>query len=92
MPNALLEAFAVGLPAVARDVEGVAETLGADAASQMVAGDNPFAASAKITALVADPALRRRLGDANRQRMSERFSPSAIVDRYAELYSSLCEG
>lgn len=91
MPNALLEAFAVGLPAVASGVEGVAETLGADAASQMVAGDNPFAASAKIAALVAQPALRRRLGEANRQRMSERFSPSAVVERYARLYGSLFE-
>jgi starch synthase (maltosyl-transferring) len=89
MPNALLEAFAVGLPAVASDVEGVAETMGDDAASQMVAGDDSFAASARIAALVSDGELRRRLGDANRQRMIERFSPAVVVEGYSRLYHSL---
>jgi glycosyltransferase involved in cell wall biosynthesis len=90
MPNALLEAFAAGLPALASDVEGVAETMGQDLSFQMVPGGNPFVASARLAALASDPALRKRLGKANRQRMSEFFSPPAVVARYADLYASLC--
>lgn len=89
MPNALLEAFAAGLPAIASDVEGVAETMGQDLSFQVVPGGNPFVAASRLAALAADPELRRRLGDANRLRMKDCFSLSALIDRHADLYARL---
>ncbi|HEV7281318.1 MAG TPA: glycosyltransferase [Pirellulaceae bacterium] len=90
MPNALLEAFAMGLPALASDAEGVVETMGQDLSFQLVPIGNPFVASSRLAALAADPTLRSRLGDANRERMRESFSPASVIDRYARLYASLC--
>jgi starch synthase len=42
-----------------------------------------------INRLMADPELRRRMGEAGRRRAVERFSWSAIADQTLELYRSL---
>lgn len=91
MPNALLEAFAAGLPALASDVEGVAEVMGQELSFQLIPHGNTFVAASRLAALASDPELRRRLGEANRLRMSESFGPTGMVARYAELYASVCE-
>lgn len=89
MPNALMEAMAVGLPVVAADVEGVAEVLGDESAFQSVDANNPIAAGERVAALAHDAGLRERLGEANRRRMLDRFSPASVVERYAAVYREL---
>jgi alpha-maltose-1-phosphate synthase len=43
----------------------------------------------RINALIADPELARRFGEAGRRRVIERFSWRAVAERTAELYASL---
>lgn len=61
-----LEAAAHGLPVVAHAVGGVREAVVPDVTGLLVAPDDPAALTASFARLIADPALRRRLGDAGR--------------------------
>lgn len=88
MPNALLEAMAVGLPAVCSDVEGAAELLG-DKNPQLVSERNAAEFAARIEVLLRDSSLRSALGTENRRRVEQQFSMHKMVTAYETLYSSL---
>lgn len=91
MPNVVMEAMSSGLPVVACDVEGVRELLGPATEPQMVAHGDTAALVAKITALVNDAELARRLGDENRCRIKSHFSLASMVRAYEGLWESLVE-
>jgi phosphatidylinositol alpha-1,6-mannosyltransferase len=67
LPRSLLEAMAVGLPALATAVGGVPELLDAD---ELVRVDDAGALAQAIDRLAADPARRRRLAAENRQKVA----------------------
>lgn len=95
MPNALLEAMAVGLPAVATRIGGSLEalgegpTLGDGQAGLLVPPDDAPALGRELGRLLGDPALRARVGGAAARRISERFALEAVVPRYLDLYRRL---
>lgn len=72
-PLAVLEAMAAGLPVVGSRVDGIPEELG-DAAGILVEPGDPSGLAEAIRSLVADPGLRRRLGEAGRARVEVEFS------------------
>lgn len=61
-----LEAAAHGLPVVAHAIGGVREAVVPDETGLLVSPDDPAALTAAFARLIADPALRRRLGEAGR--------------------------
>ncbi len=63
-----LEAGAHGLPVVAHAIGGVPEAVIDDTTGLLVSPDDPAALTAAFARLIAEPALRRRLGDAGRAR------------------------
>jgi len=63
-----LEAGAHGLPVIAHDIGGVAEAVTHGETGLLVAPGDSAALTAAFARLIADPALRRRLGDAGRAR------------------------
>lgn len=86
MPTVILEAMACALPVVATDVGAVRELV-ADGESAFVIGpEDPAALAAALERLAADPALRRRLGDAGRARFEDRFSLDALADLHRVAY------
>ena len=89
MPNVLLEAMASSLPLVTRPVEGVLEILGQEGKSQCVTSNSADDFRDRVKQLVDDPAQREQLGQQNRARIGRHFTITAMVDRYAELYSQL---
>lgn len=89
MPNALLEAMAAGLPAVATDVEGVTELLGAAAHEQVVAANDSAGFQENLVRLCSDPAVAARLGAENQRIARQSFSLERMVERYQDLYESL---
>ena len=89
MPNVVLEAMAAARPVVAARVEGVGEALGARAVEQSFAPGDGDEFARKITAILTDPALARRLGDENQQRTREAFAVDSMVAAYEQLYRSL---
>ena len=97
-----LEAMACETPVVASAVGGIPEVVVPGETGLLVnpgllpgtfdpADPAAFAAelAAGINHLVADPALRRRMGTAGRKRVEEHFSWDAIADRTLALYRGL---
>ena len=92
MPNALLEAMASGLPAVATEVPGSSELV--------VPGATGWLAPPKDAgglATVIESALARRevfsdYGAAARRRVVERYSDEVVMEQYLALYQQLRRG
>jgi len=85
MPLALLEAQALGVPAVAFDCPtGPRDILSADTGLLVPAGDVGTLA-AGLTALLRDPALRARMASAAIARSRALFSPQRQMDAWAAL-------
>jgi glycosyltransferase involved in cell wall biosynthesis len=92
IPMSILEAMAHGLPIIASNVGGIPEIIEHDTSGLLVpAGDDRALASA-IQRVAADPALRRRLGHAARERANTTFSLSGMADRYDEVYKNALTG
>jgi len=83
----LLEAMAAGLPVVTTRVglEGIEATDGDEA----VIADDPDAAAAAILRLLADPAARRRLGNAARRLVENRYDWSQCLAPLEPLYAEI---
>lgn len=62
-----IEAAAMGLPVVGTNVGGVPETMQAGVTGLLVPPANPEALAGALEGLLADPALRRRMGEAGRE-------------------------
>lgn len=92
MSNALLEAMAEGIPAIATRAGGTVEVIEPDVSGLLVdAGARPALASA-IGALAADPSRARALGLAARERVRRRFSLDDMLAAYHRLYEALLAG
>ncbi len=85
--NALLEAMACGLPAIATDVGDSRELLGEESAA-VVPGGDVDAFSHALAALAASPVLRARLASANRDRCVRSYSLGQMIAEYSALYYS----
>ena len=81
-PKALLEAMACGLAVVATDVDGVRQVVAHDRTGLLCA-PTPEGLRTAVTRLIADPALRHRLGAAARTRILDTVPLSAAVDQTA---------
>jgi glycosyltransferase involved in cell wall biosynthesis len=84
---ACLEAMAHGRPVVASAVGGLLDlVVDGETGIHVPPGDVP-ALRAGIERLLADPELRRRMGEAGRRRAAERFSWDAVTRDTVELYA-----
>jgi glycosyltransferase involved in cell wall biosynthesis len=79
MPNAILEAEALGLPVVTTDAGGTREVLAPAQRPYLHAPDDVDGLEASCLALLGDPALRRRVGAQSRAETLERFSLDALT-------------
>ncbi|MBI5239990.1 MAG: glycosyltransferase [Elusimicrobia bacterium] len=86
LPNALLEAMALGLPVAASRVDGVPEAVTDGTDGLLVEPADPGALAAALGSLLADPDLRRRLGAAARARVAADFTVPAMLTGYKAAY------
>ena len=86
-PISILEAMATGVPVVASAVGGVPEIVKDGATGLLVPPGDPAALAAALEALLADPALRDRLGAAGQARVRERFSLAQLRRAHLDLYA-----
>ncbi|HUT53320.1 MAG TPA: glycosyltransferase [bacterium] len=99
MPNALLEAMAAGVPAVASRVGGVAEIMAGGGPGGPVAGETGImiepedarALARAVSALLEDEKRRTAMGSSARRRARSEFSLDQMVRGYEALYKSLLE-
>jgi glycosyltransferase involved in cell wall biosynthesis len=93
--GAVLEAMAAGLPVVCLDLGGPAVSVTPETGIRVPAR-NPAQAvralAAGLDTLAADPALRRRMGDAGRRRVAEDYSWDRKGELMRELYAYCNEG
>ena len=92
MPNALLEAMAHGVPAIATDVPGTRQVIGHPPAGLLVPSGDEAALGAAISRLLADDRLAGELGAAGRQRVEGSFSVEATVAAHERLYEAMLAG
>jgi len=89
MPNAVLEAMAIGLPVVATEIDGVPEAITDDVDGILVEAKNQHRLFVALQDLVVDEKLRRRLGDAARETVRKRFKLVDMIDKYHTAYQDV---
>lgn len=89
LPNAVLEAMGAGLPVVATAVGGTPEAVVNGETGLLVPPRDPDALAQAINNLLHMPDLRRKMGQAGRERVAQYFSVECMVKRTEELYQKL---
>jgi glycosyltransferase involved in cell wall biosynthesis len=88
-PNALLEAMAMERPVVATAVGGVPEIVRSGVEGFLVDDGDVDGFASALHALLTQPELRRRLGEAGRRRILDRHSLADVVSDLAARLRSL---
>lgn len=88
-PTAILEAMAAGLPVIATRAGGIPEIVEDDLSGLLVPPGSPRDLAEALGRVLGDPALARRLGEAGRRRVRERFSLDTWRDRLCSLYEEV---
>jgi len=86
LPLAPLEAMSASLPIVATDVPGHRDVVVPRETGLLVPPEDSAALALAIATLAGDPARRRKMGEAGRQRVVEHFSIAAMRDETAAVY------
>lgn len=86
---AAIEAGAAGLPVVVSDAEGLSEVVVDGETGLVVPREDPAAAAAAISLLISDGALRKRLGDAGKLHVTEKYSWGACIDNMVDIYQEI---
>lgn len=89
--NAMVEAMAAGVPLVSTRVGAVPEVAGGDA-SVLVAPNDPAALAQAITALRADPARAKRLGQAGRLHARAHYAWGQSAEQFEAVYRRALAG
>ncbi len=89
MSNALLEGMSYGLPVVTTDCPGMEDVVTNDVNAVVVPVGNAVSLAAGLSRLLSSPALAKRLGDAARQTILQRFSFDVVAEQYETLFQSL---
>jgi len=90
-PNAVLEAMAAGKPVLAARSGGTPEVVVDGETGILHPPEDVDALRAGLHRLAADPALRRKLGAAGRERAEKEFGVDRLLKAYEGLYSELTE-
>ena len=85
----LLQASAAGVPVVATAVGGVPEAVADGETGLLVPPGDPRALATALSRLLAEPRLRKRMGDAGQRRVDQEFSVDAMVDGNLATYQDV---
>jgi glycosyltransferase involved in cell wall biosynthesis len=88
LPNVLLEAQSQKLACVSTRVSGIPELIDDDVNGLLVEPRTPIRLAEALARLIADPALRRRLGEAGFARTTGAFSMHQGADRLAARFAA----
>jgi glycosyltransferase involved in cell wall biosynthesis len=88
-PISVVEAMAAGLPIAAPRVGDVAAMVASENGPLLSAPGDEAGLAHAIRTLAADPALRRRVGAANRAKAIAEYDEQRMIERYRALYGGL---
>jgi colanic acid/amylovoran biosynthesis glycosyltransferase len=86
--NAVIEAQALALPVVCSDAGGLPENVVDGGTGFVVPRRDALALAEKLAVLGRDPTLRRRMGEAGRRRVVERFQLDDQIKAFERLYQN----
>ncbi len=89
LPLVVLEAMALGRPVVATAVGGTPELVADGETGLLVPPRDVAALTAALKRVLDDEGLRRRLGEAGRRRVAERFSSEAMTRDVLAVYDEV---
>lgn len=89
MPRALMEAMAMGLPAIATDVGGTQDVLRHERDGCLVAYGDCHGLAMAINRMASDPAGRSMFGDSARRRIETHFDIHVVAEEYERLFERL---
>jgi glycosyltransferase involved in cell wall biosynthesis len=91
-PCALLEAMSAGVASVVSDIPGNRQLIDDGQHGLRVPVEDAPATAAALVRLLADDALRGRMGEAARRRVEDNYSLAKIADRYEDLFEEAQPG
>lgn len=86
LPRTSMEAASMGLPIVTTDVVGCRETVDEGITGFLVPPKNSQALADAIEKLILHPPLRKKMGEAGREKAIREFDIGMIVDKHLEVY------
>ena len=86
LPNTLLEAMAMGIPAVSTQVGGVSEVIDSEHSGLLAATGDVEALSQALLRLLEDDGLRKAMARGSRRRIEEAFAFARRVRRMEDYY------
>ena len=86
IPQALMQAMATGLPVVTTPVGAIPELVVHNESGFIVQPENPASLAEGIAAVLSDPALAKRLGDAGRVIVERKHTKAAMLDAMEEVF------
>jgi glycosyltransferase involved in cell wall biosynthesis len=92
LPFGILECMALGKACLCTRVGGISSVITDGVTGTLVDVENPNGIVAKLLGLLADPTLRKRLGDAARIEVLERYDLDLLVERVKRMYGDSLEG
>jgi len=86
LPRSIIEAMMAGLPVVATKVGGVPELVEDGVTGFLVPPKDPGALTEALQKLIADPELRRRMGEAGREKALQEFTLDRMLRETEKVY------
>jgi glycosyltransferase involved in cell wall biosynthesis len=91
LPNSILEAMALGLPVVTTDVAGAKELVVNQGTGFVLPQGDVSGIAHAILTLMENDAVRRRMGQASRERVEQEFSFMSRLRRIEALYEQVLD-
>jgi glycosyltransferase involved in cell wall biosynthesis len=91
IPNVLVEAMAMALPVVTTAISGIPELVDHQVNGLLTPPEDPVALAEALAQLLANPALRRQLGRAARQKVRQSFDSQQTTVALKLLFSTCLE-
>ena len=89
--NAVIEAAAMGVPAVASNIPGLADAIEDGKTGLLVPVGSASSFASAICLLINNPCLRQRMGEAAAERAVSLFDQSVVMARLRDLHKGLLE-
>ena len=90
-PISVIEAMAAGLPVVAPRVGDIGAMVASENGPYLVDPGDEAGLAKALDTLARDPAERKRIGQANREKARKEFDERTMIERYRALYWSLMD-